>query len=962
MTRVMVLCASVLVAVMASVVRGAEGDFISNARQLTFSGKTGEGYFSPDGKALIFQSVREEGNPFYQIYILNLENGETHRVSPGIGKTTCAFFRPGTNQVLFASTHLDPASKANQKAELEFLASGKTRRYSWDYDPSMDIFTANRDGSGIKRLTDAPGYDAEGAYSPDGTKIVFSSLRAAYPLERLSPAGKKRFETDPAYFAEIFIMNADGSDQKRLTRTPGYDGGPFFTPDGQRIIWRRFDTNGVIADVFSMNLEGGDVRQITRFGSMSWAPYPHPSGKYLIFTSNKHGFENFELFLVDTAGTHEPVRVTFTDGFDGLPVFSPDGKQLCWTSNRTPNKQSQLFLAKWNHEAALTALGLAAGRSSKNSGPAAPLRMGELSSEIKAADAHAHVAFLASDELEGRKTGTAGAEKAAQYISEQLKGAGVQPFGGNGSYLRPFEFTTGVDVKKEETKLEVLSPEKMTAVVDKDFRPFAFSSSGSFEGEVVFAGYGIQMPGPLGEGYNSYEGLDVSNKIVLVLRYAPEDVEPKRRAELNHYATFRAKAMAARQHGAKAMLLVAGPNSPNAGELVPLTSDGSIAGSEILAASITEEVASALVQPRSLKELQSALDKENPHAEKNASLAGARAKIAIELELRRETDQNVLGLIPGGDGAGYILLGAHYDHLGRGDSHSSRETKEEEGQVHNGADDNASGVAAVLEIAAALAGQKKQGAEFNHGVIVGFWAGEEMGLIGSSKFAQDPPVELTNIIAYLNFDMVGRLRENKLMLQGAGSSSIWRKLIEKRNVAAGFNLVVQDDPYLPTDTTAFYPKGIPVLQFFTGSHDDYHRPGDDTEKVNFEGIERIANLAFAMTQDLEKSTTRPDYLKVEGSSSAMGGRDSLRAYLGTIPDYAAEAQGVKLSGTRAGSPAEKAGIQPGDVIIELAGMKIANIYEYTDALESAKIGQPVKIKVLRDGKEVELTITPEARK
>src|SRR5688572_4389637 len=204
-------CLPVVVALAAE--SGIEATFVSGARQLTFEGKrSGEGYFSPDGKSLIFQSERETENPFYQIYIMDLESGDTHRVSPGVGKTTCAFFRPNTDEVLFASTHHDPQARAKQKAELEFRASGKQRRYSWDYDDQMDIFSCRRDGTGLKRLTDAPGYDAEGAYSPDGSKIVFCSLRHA-------PVGA----ADPSAHGEIYIMNADGSDQRRLTSAPGYE-------------------------------------------------------------------------------------------------------------------------------------------------------------------------------------------------------------------------------------------------------------------------------------------------------------------------------------------------------------------------------------------------------------------------------------------------------------------------------------------------------------------------------------------------------------------------------------------------------------------------------------------------------------------------------------------------------------------------------------------------------------------
>ncbi|MBI3401888.1 MAG: PD40 domain-containing protein [Acidobacteria bacterium] len=333
-----------------------ERDFLTRVRRLTVEGRrAGEGYWSPDGKRLVFESEREPGNPFFQIYVLDLSTGETTRVSPGLGKTTCPFFRPGTDEIEFASTHADPKSKQYQDEELAFRASGKERRYAWDYDPEMDIYAYNEKTKAMRRLTTARGYDAEGSYSPDGQWIVFTSMRDAYN-RTLSDAEKKQLETDPSYFAEIYIMRADGSGQTRLTTANGYDGGPFFTQDGKKIVWRRFDEKGLIADVWMMNPDGTDQRQITDFGSMSWAPYMHPSGQYIIFASNKLGFENFELFMVDAAGTKEPVRVTYSDGFDGLPVPSPDGKQLAWTSSRSGGAAGQLFLAQWNHEKALEAI------------------------------------------------------------------------------------------------------------------------------------------------------------------------------------------------------------------------------------------------------------------------------------------------------------------------------------------------------------------------------------------------------------------------------------------------------------------------------------------------------------------------------------------------------------------------------------------------------------------------------
>ncbi len=339
-----------------------ERAFLSRVRRLTVEGRrAGEGYWSPDGQRLVFQSEREPGNPFYQIYALDFATGETKRLSPGFGKTTCAFFRPNSDQVLFASTHHDPKSRQFQKDELDFRASGQERRYSWDYDPEFEIYALSERTGQMTRLTNVRGYDAEASYSPDGQWIVFSSMRDAYN-RTLNAAEQKQLEVDPSYFSEIYIMKADGSEQRRLTSVTGYDGGPFFAPDGKRIIWRRFDEQGLIANIFTMNPDGSDVRQLTDFGSMSWAPYIHPSGEYVIFATNKLGFENFELFMVDIDGRKEPVRVTYSDGFDGLPVPSPDGRRLAWTSSRAGGREGQLFLADWNHEAARAALRAAPDR------------------------------------------------------------------------------------------------------------------------------------------------------------------------------------------------------------------------------------------------------------------------------------------------------------------------------------------------------------------------------------------------------------------------------------------------------------------------------------------------------------------------------------------------------------------------------------------------------------------------
>ncbi|MDH4037914.1 MAG: M28 family peptidase [Candidatus Krumholzibacteria bacterium] len=962
-----------------------EAVFLKNTRQLTYGGKrAGEGYFSADGKQLIFQAEREADNPFYQIYILSLETGDSHRVSNGVGKTTCAYFRADGERVMFASTHLDPEAAQKQKDELEFRASGKERRYAWDYDETYDIFSCKPDGSDMKRLTEARGYDAEGSYSPDGKWIVFASMRDAYS-GTLSEEDQKRLEMDPSYFGEIYIMAADGSGQKRLTTEPGYDGGPFFTPDGKRIVWRHFAPDGMVADVFTMDLEGGNRVQLTDFESMSWAPFFHPSGEYVIFTTNKLGFSNFELYIVDREGSKEPVRVTFTDGFDGLPVFAPDGKTLAWTANRTADKKSQIFMAAWNDQAARAALAAAPARDQRSSLDGvlwdrntavyrAPMKRDKksqhitMSPEIRAEDMHNTVAYLADDDLAGRMTGSDGEKKARSYIATRFRDAGLTPLGDD-DYLQPFPFTSGVKLVPGKNTLSVTANGETRALeVDKDFRPLAYSDNTSVEGPVAFVGYGLKTPAS-GEGsYDAYGGFDVTDKVLLILNYVPEGVSMERRMELNMYSGGRYKAMAARERGAKAILVVTGPTSPNAGALQSLGFDQSLAGSGIPVLSISGETADLLLKghDKSLKEIQEQLDVENPHAEGTFDLEGVTVSISTDIEREKSQGNNVIGYLPpanNDDTAPVLVIGAHYDHLGLGESGSLAD-KDEQGKIHNGADDNASGTATMLELADALSALYQSDPDkFTFGIVFAAWSGEEIGVIGSNYWVQHPTLPLERVAAYLNFDMVGRMKDNTLMLQGVGSSDAWAGFIEKRNVVAGFDLKLQEDPYLPTDTYAFYPAGVPVIAFFTGSHADYHRPSDDTETLDYPDMERVAKFAMGMALDIMAGGEKLAYVKVAPSSENTGSRASMRVFLGTIPDYSeGEMEGVKLTGVRADGPADKAGLKGGDVIVELAGKEIKNIYDYTYALDALKVGEPATVVVIRDGERVSLSIIPEARK
>jgi Zn-dependent M28 family amino/carboxypeptidase len=582
----------------------------------------------------------------------------------------------------------------------------------------------------------------------------------------------------------------------------------------------------------------------------------------------------------------------------------------------------------------------------------------------------AHVETLASPRLEGRLTGSSGEKLASDYLVSELQKIGAKPLPGQKDFLLPFEFTSGT--KDGGSSLSLRYEAKNGADSGVAFgmtrgtasgpvRALSFSDNGDVEGPVVFAGYGIVVPESQGFAYDSYATLDVKDKIVIVLRYFPEDAEPKTKGILSRYADLRYKAMAARQHGAKAMIVVTGPASPNAGELAPMTFDTAIAGSGIVAVSVTGEVAAKIFADKPLAAAQKALDDANPHAT-GFALPGLTLKVHAAVEREKRTGHNVVAYLPATtpvDAAAkpWIAIGAHYDHLGHGEAGNTLAGKEDAGKIHFGADDNASGSAAVLAIAATLAQQPRK-----RNILVGFWSGEELGLIGSAAFSTTPPVPLDNIAAYLNFDMVGRMQDNKLTVQAAGSSPAWGKIIEQANVAAGFDLVVQEDPYQPTDVATFNAASIPALTFFTGTHADYHKPSDTADKIDYEDLDRVADFAAAIARRLEDTAAAPAFTKVDQQLQQGAGRAGVRLFTGTIPDYSTEVKGLLLGGVVGGGPAEQAGLRKGDVIIEIAGQTIANIYDYTYALDILKIGQPAKVIYMRDGKKLETMLTPGARK
>jgi hypothetical protein len=574
-----------------------------------------------------------------------------------------------------------------------------------------------------------------------------------------------------------------------------------------------------------------------------------------------------------------------------------------------------------------------------------------------------HVRTLASERFEGRLAGSAGEARAADYIAAELERMGARPLPGAPGFRLPFEFTAGT-----RDGGSALTVGGLTFAAPHDVSALSFSDNGEVSGPVVFAGYGIVVPASQDFAYDSFAGLDVSGKIVLVLRHFPEDADAKTRSLLARYSGLRYKAMNARQRGARAIVVVTGPRSPNAGQTVPMTFDTAIAGSGIVAASISARAVEPLwtLAGRSLEDAQRALDSGNPHAG-GFDLPGVGLTVRTEVVRERRTGFNVAGYLPAtGPSARepggpppekpWIALGAHYDHLGRGDHGNSLAAGADVGRLHPGADDNASGTAAVLAVGERLA----TGPRPRH-VLLGFWSGEEIGLIGSSAFLAKPPLPVEHLAAYVNFDMVGRTEDNRLTLQATGTSPVWGRLIEQANVAAGFDLVLQPDPYLPTDSAAFNQAGVPTLSFFTGTHADYHKPTDTADKIAYADLDRIVAFAAALTGRAAALVPPPAFTRVEPQQGG-GSREGLRIFTGTIPDYTTDVKGLLLGGVVAGGPAERAGLQKGDVIVEIAGQTIANIYDYTYALEVLRIDEPVPVVYVRGGARRETTLVPVARR
>ena len=564
---------------------------------------------------------------------------------------------------------------------------------------------------------------------------------------------------------------------------------------------------------------------------------------------------------------------------------------------------------------------------------------------------------LASPEMEGRGAGTKGLTRAEHLLEKRYKDLHLDPAGVNG-YEQPFRVITGARLKSDNA-FSVMAPSgKRELKVHEDFVPFSFSSSSRVSAPLVFAGYGATADE---FHYDDYAGLDVKGKIVLVLRYEPAGFSGKNaHHELTQHSQLITKAINARNHGAKALIVANG--KLNEGEEDLLTRFGSVSGPEnvgIVMVQVKNAVVDAWFQAagKSLKEVQEQINASaNP-----ASFAfpdSLPVSVNVDIETTRATVDNVLAWLPGQTDE-YLIIGAHYDHLGRGNVDSLAPSQI--GQVHPGADDNASGTAGVLELARLLAPER---GKLKRSVLFMDFAGEELGLLGSAEWVKQPTRPLDKAVAMINMDMIGRIKDDKVYIGGVGTGSTFKSVLDQAEKEAPFKFEASPGGYSSSDHTSFVAKKIPVLFFFSGLHSDYHKPSDTWDKINGPSAARLLDMIENVAVQLANSDQPPTFQVVaeEKPLGGISGGGGYGPYFGSVPDFGRVENGVKFSDVRPNSPAAKAGFKAGDILVQFGDKPIKNLYDFTDALRRSKVGDVVEVKVLRDGQPLTASVKLEQRK
>ncbi|HEV2884028.1 MAG TPA: M20/M25/M40 family metallo-hydrolase [Pyrinomonadaceae bacterium] len=642
-----------------------------------------------------------------------------------------------------------------------------------------------------------------------------------------------------------------------------------------------------------------------------------------------------------------------------------------------------------------------------------------------------HITYLASDKMDGRRTGTDGAREASRYIAEQFKKLGLKPartevslsrargaVGYSDSYFQTFPYVVGVELGKRN-ELRFTYPAGPTStpgaavnqtsarlIAGDDWMPLGLSSNGRIENApAVIVGYGINATEL---NYNDYAKADVKGKVAIAFAGTPDGANPH--GQFARFEGVRWKAIAARNAGARALIVIASEPNFKEDRLSRLRYDHSAGDAGLPVVAISRTAAARLFEANGVKNFEEFATRMSQTLAQQGTqdvrgysvsttvkfelLTNTRVTIATDLAKHEVGAGNVIGILEGADPNlknEAIILGAHYDHLGRGGDGS---LAAKEGEIHHGADDNASGTAGLIELARLLS---RQTPKPRRTVVFIAFSGEEEGLLGSNYYVNHPVIPLANTIAMINLDMIGRLKNNRLMVGGVGTAQDFRSMVAALNLAMGvtvttsstspkptstrgmpivvgangqtvvtsdpgaqFALTFNEDGFGPSDHSSFYAKQIPVLFIWTGTHEDYHKPSDTADKINYEGEVQILRLVARIVNDIDQNDYRPVYTvaKTESSGRSMG----FRVYLGTIPNYADSSDGLLLDGVREDSPAAKAGLKAGDKIVKLAGREVRNVYDYTYALGEMKAGEEYEVDVLRNGERMTLKITPTARK
>jgi hypothetical protein len=552
------------------------------------------------------------------------------------------------------------------------------------------------------------------------------------------------------------------------------------------------------------------------------------------------------------------------------------------------------------------------------------------------ADAYlAHVKYLASPELKGRATGSPELEAAAAYIASQFQSFGLKPVPGS-TYQQAFTTTVGSHLGANNH----LEGNAAELPLRTGFIPFGFSSSGTVSAPVVFVGYGITANE---YHYDDYAGVDVKDKVVLLVRHEPQENDDKsvfQGKELTQHSTFAIKAVNAKMHGARAVILVNDSYPHHTADSDELTPFGQATGptdAGVLFVQVKEATAEILngidqdLQPRSF------------------ALGKLKVNLTLDIQHDLKTVHNVAAYLPGKTSE-YVIIGAHYDHLGLGDEHSLAPSQI--GQIHFGADDNASGTAGVIELARWFSKQPQQ----QRGILFMTFAGEELGLLGSNYYTQHPLLPLENAAAMLNMDMIGRIRGGKVYVNGTGTGSTLDKLVESIHPPESFKLDLSEATgYGGSDHMSFTVKQVPVLFFFSGLHGDYHKPSDTWDKIDAPDAAKLLGYVAQITTRLANDSERPKFQRVAEKTAPVGSGGGGGGYgpnFGSIPDFDEPPKGVRFADVRDGTPAAKAGLKAGDILIEFDGKDIGNLYDFTYALQSHKPGDEVLVKVLRGSQTI----------